>query len=81
MIAPAVAHCGFQRRPVQRGAAADICEGFIDAAFHAFQPANIDVRARRGQKLIILLAGGDKSTQPRDIERAKMMARTWTDEG
>jgi putative addiction module killer protein len=30
---------------------------------------------RRGYSLIILLAGGDKSTQARDIESAKHLAR------
>ena len=29
---------------------------------------------RRGTKLIIMLCGGDKGTQPRDIKRAKAMA-------
>ena len=30
---------------------------------------------RRGQELIILLAGGDKSTQPKDIKTALRLAR------
>lgn len=30
---------------------------------------------QRGQTLIVLLAGGDKKTQSRDIERAKKLAR------
>lgn len=30
---------------------------------------------KRGDRLIILLCGGDKSTQDRDIERAKTIAR------
>ena len=31
--------------------------------------------ARQGDTVVILLAGGDKSTQRRDIERAKALAR------
>ena len=31
--------------------------------------------ARRGRELVILLAGGDKSTQDRDIETALKLAR------
>ena len=30
---------------------------------------------RKGEVLIILLMGGDKSTQPKDIQRAREMAR------
>ena len=32
---------------------------------------------RRGDVLIVLLCGGDKSSQPRDIERAKTLAKGW----
>jgi putative addiction module killer protein len=35
---------------------------------------------RRGHELILLLCGGDKSTQARDIDKAKKLARQWTDE-
>jgi len=31
--------------------------------------------AKRGETIVVLLAGGDKSTQKRDIERAKELAR------
>jgi putative addiction module killer protein len=31
---------------------------------------------RRGDVVVILLCGGDKSTQSRDIAKAKMLART-----
>lgn len=34
---------------------------------------------RRGQKLIILLAGGDKSTQSKDIKTALRLARNLTE--
>lgn len=30
---------------------------------------------RRGDRLVVLLAGGDKHTQPRDIKTALMLAR------
>jgi putative addiction module killer protein len=32
---------------------------------------------RRGQQVIVLLAGGDKSTQVRDIARAKQLAKEY----
>jgi putative addiction module killer protein len=34
---------------------------------------------KRGRELIILLAGGDKSTQARDIEAALRLARNLTE--
>lgn len=33
---------------------------------------------QRGSELVILLCGGDKSTQNRDIEMAKKLARQWS---
>ena len=36
---------------------------------------------QRGDILILLLCGGDKSTQSRDIERAKAMASEYHEEG
>ena len=35
---------------------------------------------RRGNSIIVLLCGGDKSTQDKDIVRAKLLAKEWTDE-
>jgi putative addiction module killer protein len=32
---------------------------------------------QRGTKIVVMLCGGDKSSQSRDIEQAKIMARTW----
>jgi putative addiction module killer protein len=35
---------------------------------------------RRGQIIYLLLCGGDKRTQSRDIAEAKRLAKEWTDE-
>jgi len=32
---------------------------------------------RQGAIIVVLLCGGDKSTQARDIERAKALAKEW----
>lgn len=35
---------------------------------------------RRGNFLVVLLCGGDKSTQSRDIAAAKKLAKEWSDQ-
>jgi putative addiction module killer protein len=35
---------------------------------------------RRGERILVLLVGGDKSTQSKDIEMAKRLAEGWHEE-
>jgi putative addiction module killer protein len=35
---------------------------------------------KRGKEIIILLCGGDKSTQVKDIKTAKRLAEEWSEE-
>jgi putative addiction module killer protein len=35
---------------------------------------------KRGNTIILLLCGGDKSTQSKDIETAKRLAAEWSEE-
>lgn len=37
--------------------------------------------SQRGQKLVLLLCGGDKSTQISDISTARMIADEWRNDG
>jgi putative addiction module killer protein len=34
---------------------------------------------QRGMHVMVMLCGGDKSSQPRDIEQAKIIAKDWRD--
>ncbi|MGN6251381.1 MAG: type II toxin-antitoxin system RelE/ParE family toxin [Marmoricola sp.] len=36
---------------------------------------------KRGDTLVVLLCGGDKSTQPKDIENAERIAKEWRNDG
>ena len=55
-----------------RSVGAGVVEMKID-----FGPGYRVYYAKRGQLLILLLCGGDKSTQTQDIQRAKTLAAQW----
>jgi putative addiction module killer protein len=67
---------------------------FVEALFGDFKPAGghgvmesrIDYGPgyrlyylRRGADVVVLLVGGDKRTQKRDIQKAQELARQWKD--
>lgn len=47
----------------------------LELRFH-FGPGYRVYYTKRGETVVLLLAGGDKSTQERDIEKAKDIARS-----
>ena len=54
-------------------------EGLSELRIH-FGPGYRIYFRRRGKTVIVLLSGGDKSTQAKDIKTAKRLAREWSDE-
>ena len=56
------------------GDLAPVGDGVSEMRIH-FGPGYRVYYVNRGGELILLLCGGDKSTQPRDIEAAKQLAR------
>jgi putative addiction module killer protein len=61
-----------------RGAARHLRHGVSELRIDA-GPGYRVYFADRGGRLLVLLAGGDKSTQSRDIARAIHLARNWKD--
>jgi len=51
-----------------------VCEGVFEMRIH-FGPGYRVYFTRRGEVIYLLLLGGDKSSQKRDIKRAAQMAR------
>lgn len=58
------------------GDAEPVGEGISEARIH-YGPGYRLYYLRRGPVLIVMLAGGDKSTQDRDIKAAKRIAKDW----
>lgn len=56
------------------GDAEPVGEGVSELRIH-YGPGYRAYFVRRGEVLVILLCGGDKASQDRDIKRAKAMAR------
>ncbi len=61
------------------GDVAPVGEGVSELRLH-FGPGYRVYFVRRGDVIILLLCGGDKSTQRRDIETAKKLARELEDD-
>lgn len=60
------------------GDAEPVGDGIIELRIH-YGPGYRVYFQRRGNTLIVLLCGGDKSTQAKDIKRAKRLAETWSE--
>jgi putative addiction module killer protein len=60
------------------GDVAPVGDGVSEMRIH-YGPGYRVYFARRGNALVLLLCGGDKSSQSKDIAAAKKLAREWKD--
>jgi putative addiction module killer protein len=60
------------------GDTSSVGDGVSELRIH-FGPGYRIYFQRRGDTIIVLLCGGDKSSQERDIAAAKRLAREWKD--
>jgi putative addiction module killer protein len=58
---------------------ASVGEGVSELRVH-FGPGYRIYFQKRGDEIVLLLCGGDKGTQDRDIVTAKRLAKDWNDE-
>ena len=58
------------------GDCSPIGEGLSEARIH-YGPGYRLYFLRRGEKVIVMLGGGDKGSQKRDIAKAKQLAEKW----
>ncbi|MBB3136844.1 putative addiction module killer protein [Rhizobium pisi] len=61
------------------GDAAPVGEGVSELSIH-YGPGYRIYYRKRGETIIVLLCGGDKSTQETDIRTAKRIAAEWSDD-
>jgi putative addiction module killer protein len=59
------------------GDIAPVGDGISELRIH-YGPGYRVYFQRRGETIIVLLCGGDKATQARDISAAKRLARDWS---
>lgn len=60
------------------GDAAPVGDGISELRIH-YGPGYRIYFQRRGEMIIVLLCGGDKSTQAKDIKKAKLLAKEWSE--
>jgi putative addiction module killer protein len=62
----------------QLGDAKPVGDGISELRIH-YGPGYRIYFQRRGETIILLLCGGDKSTQVKDIKKSKLLAKEWSE--
>ena len=60
------------------GDVSPVGEGISELRIH-YGPGYRIYFHRRGKTIVVLLCGGDKSTQAKDIKKAKLLAKEWSE--
>jgi putative addiction module killer protein len=61
------------------GDAEPVGDGLSEARIH-YGPGYRVYFMQQGRQLVILLCGGDKGSQNRDIEQARLIAKAWKEQ-